>query len=402
MLSKKWYTAVSLLVLLSTLLAACATPTPEMVEVEVTRMIETEGETETVVEQIIVTATPEPEAEPETEMRPNVLHLNFGPGDVPTLDPALSTDTSSVQVVDELTVGLTRLHEETMELEPGMAESWTASADGMSYTFDLFQGVPWVRWNGEAVEEIKDADGNTRYVTAHDFEYGIKRTCNPETASDYAYVLGFAVEGCNELLNADLGDMTDEEKQAMIDGVQATAIDDYTLEVGFTNPAIYNLNIVGMWIAHAQPQWLIEDKGDRWIEPGFNQAYGPYVLKEWVHDSSMTIIKNPFWPGTDSVPSPQIDEITWAMLDASPAFAEYEAGNLDSTGVPIADIDRVRADPELSEQLTIAPDGCSYYYGFNTTKAPVDNVHMRRALSYAVDRTGLVENVTKGGQEPAR
>ena len=108
MLSKKWYTAVTILVLLSTLLAACATPTPEMVEVEVTRVIEKEGETETVVEQVIVTATPEPEAEPEPEMRPNVLHLNFGPGDVPTLDPALSTDTSSVQVVDELTVGLTR------------------------------------------------------------------------------------------------------------------------------------------------------------------------------------------------------------------------------------------------------------------------------------------------------
>jgi oligopeptide transport system substrate-binding protein len=126
------------------------------------------------------------------------------------------------------------------------------------------------------------------------------------------------------------------------------------------------------------------------------------VLKEWIHDSSMTLVKNTFWPGIESSPVPQIDEIQFAMLDASPAFAEYEAGNLDSTGVPSPDLDRVKADPVLSQELTIAPSGCTYYYGFNTTKAPMDNVHMRRALSHGVDRQGLIDNVLKGGQEPAQ
>ncbi len=402
MLNKKWYVLVAALMIGSTLLTACATPTAEVIEVpvEVTKLVETAGETVVETETIIVTATPPP---PEKEMRPNVLHLNFGPGDVPTLDPALSTDTSSVQVVDEITVGLTRLNEVTLELEPGMAESWEASDDGLTYVFHLREGIPWVRWNGTEVEEVKDDEGNVRYVTAHDFEYGMKRTCNPETASDYAYVLGFALVGCNDLLEAEgFADMSDEEKQAVIDGVAATALDDYTLEVGFTTPAIYNLNIAGMWVGHAQPQWLIEEKGDRWSEPGFNQSYGPYALKEWIHDSTLTLIKNPFWPGIDSVPVPQVDEIQFVMLDASPAFAEYEAGNLDATGVPIADLDRVKADPVLSEELVIAPYGCTYYYGFNTSKPPVDNVHMRRALSYAVDRVSLVENVTKGGQVPAQ
>jgi len=395
MLSKKWYALVAVLVIGGTLLAACA-PAPEAVVVTVVK--EVAGET--VIEEVVVTATPPP---PEKEMRTNVLHLNFGPGDVPTLDPALSTDTSSVQVVDEITVGLTRLNEVTLELETGMAESWEASDDGLTYVFKIRQGIPWVRWNGTEVEEVTDDEGNVRYVNAHDFEYGMKRTCNPETASDYAYVLGFALTGCNELLEAEgFADMSDEEKQAVIDGVAATALDDYTLEVGFTTPAIYNLNIGGMWVAHAQPQWLIAEKGDRWSEPGFNQSYGPYALKEWVHDSTLTLIKNPFWPGIDSVPVPQVDEIQFAMLDASPAFAEYEAGNLDATNVPIADLDRVKTDPVLSEELVIAPSGCTYYYGFNTSKPPMDNVHMRRALSHAVDRLGLVENVTKGGQEPAQ
>ncbi len=240
-------------------------------------------------------------------------------------------------------------------------------------------------------------------MTAQDIEYGIKRTVNPDTASGYAYVLAMALEGAEDYLSAEnFGELGDEEKQALRDGVAATAIDDYTLEMTFLTEAAYNLNIAGMWVARPQPKWVIDEKGDRWSEPGFNQSYGPYVLKEWVHDSSLTIVKNPFWSGIDSVPVPEIEEVRFSMLDASPAFAEYEAGNLDVAGVPSADIDRVKADPVLSEELIIAPDGCSYYYGFNTTKEPVNNVHMRRALSYAVDRTGLVENVTKGGQEPAR
>jgi oligopeptide transport system substrate-binding protein len=396
MLSKKLYVLVAALMLGSMLLSACATPTPEVVTVTV----ETIVEGETVIEEVVVTATPGPEPEEE---RPSVLNLNMGPGDIPTLDPALSTDTSSVQVVSELQPGLTFLNEETLELEPGMAESWTISDDGLVYTFKIREGIPWVRWNGESVEEVTDDEGNVRYVTANDFEYGIKRTGNPATASDYAYVLGFAIEGFNELNTAEgWTEMDEAEQQALLDGVAVDAIDDYTLEVGFKTPAVYNANIIGLWTAAAQPQWLIEDRGDRWTEPGFNQSYGPYALKEWVHDSYLSIVKNPFWPGTEASPVPEIETVRFSMLDQSAAFAEYEAGNLDAAAVPSPDLDRVRADPELSEQLVIAPYGCTYYYGFNTSKEPVDNVHMRRALSYAVDRTGLVENVTKGGQEPAR
>jgi oligopeptide transport system substrate-binding protein len=266
-----------------------------------------------------------------------------------------------------------------------------------------------VRFNGTEVEQVLDCEGNVRTVTAHDFEYGIKRTGIPETASDYAYVLGFAIAGFNELNTAEnWGDLSEEEQQALIDGVGVKALDDYTLEVTFTSPAVYNANIIGMWVGHAQPQWLIEGddcteaRGDRWSEPGFNQSYGPYALKEWVHDSTITLITNPLWPGIDSVPVPQIDEITWSMVATSAEFAEYEAGNLEVSTVPIADLDRAKADPVLSEELNIAPQGCTYYYGFNTSKPPVDNVHMRRALSHAIDRQGLVENVTKGGQQPAQ
>ena len=72
------------------------------------------------------------------------------------------------------------------------------------------------------------------------------------------------------------------------------------------------------------------------------------------------------------------------------------------TDVPLADMDRVKADAKLSKELVIAPSFCTYYYGFNTAKKPFDNPKVRLAFSMAVDRKSLIDNVTKGGQEPAQ
>lgn len=376
-----------LLIVASMILGACqpaAVPTPETI----VQTVIVEGE----VQEIIVTATPGP-VEVVEEMK--TLTFNFGPGDVPALDPSISTDTSSIQVAIETFVGLTRQHEVTNEVEPGMAESWDIvdNEDGtQTITFNLREGIPWVRYNGTEVEQVLDADGNVRFVTANDFYYGTIRTLTPETASDYAYVLGMAIVGAADF-NAGV---TDDPAT-----VGVAVVDDYTLEMTFLEPAAYNAAIAGMWIAYAEPQWLIEERGDKWTETGFFQGFGPYTLKEWVHDSYLTIIKNPFWPGTDEIPVPEIVEVTGLMLDASPAMAEYESGNMDTVGVPLADMDRVKADPVLSAEYYVAPNLCTYYYGFNTTAPFVDDVRVRRALSMSVDRQSLIDNVLKGDQEPA-
>jgi len=382
----KFVVLFSLLVVGGMILAAC---TPAAEQAVVTVIVG--GEVQ------VVTATPG--AEPAG---PKIVTLGFGaPGDVSTMDPNLATDTSSTTFVNATTIGLTYLNEADATLHPGMASSWDISEDGKTYTFHLIEGIPWVRWNGEEVVEVTDCQETpaVRTVTAGDFEYSIKRALNPETASDYAYVLAFAIAGGSEY-NAGEG---------TADDVAVHAVDDATLEVTFLDDAAYNANIIGLWTAHAVPQWIIEGddcteaRGDRWSEPGFHQSYGPFALKEWIHDSSVTIIRNPFWPGTADIPVPKLDEVVHLLtLEASGELAEYEAGNLDVAAVPLSDIERVKADPVLSQEFRIAPVLCTYFYGFNTQAEFTDDVRVRRALSMALDRQSLVDNVTRGGQEPAQ
>lgn len=393
----KWTVLLAVLVIASLVLSACggAAPTPvkETVVVEVTKEVTKEV---TVEKTVVVVATPEP-----APAGPKTVRINFGAGDVPTIDPAISTDTSSVQVVDATTVGLTRQNEVTSLLKPGMATKWDISPDGKSYTFSLRNDVPWVKYDGgkNAVVKVQDCNGADRMVNAYDFQYGILRTLAPATASDYAYVLNFVLAGGADYNS---GTVTDTAK------VGVTVVDTYTLKLDFNEAAAYNGAIAGMWIAHAQPKWVIEGddctdaRGDRWTEPGFFQSYGPFTLKSWIHDSTMTIVKNPFWPGTDETPQAKLDEVTFTMLDENAAFAEYEAGNLDAVAVPSTELDRVKADPDLSKQLVVAPNTCTYYYGFNTQAPFVDDVRVRRALSASIDRQGLIDNVLKGGQRPAQ
>jgi oligopeptide transport system substrate-binding protein len=346
---------------------------------------------ETIETEVVITTTPVPVVEEETTAEKKVLVTTNGDsGDIPTLDPSLASETASLALINEMFIGLTRLHETRSVIEPGMATDWNISADGLTYTFNIRTDIPWVHYTEEGVREVTDEGGHVRYVTAHDFEYGIKRECDPEIDSGYAYVF-YVIQGCSAY--KDGGNPSQ---------VAVQALDDGTLEVTFTRAAVYNSNIIGMWIGSALPQWNIDKHGGRWTEPGFSQSYGPYALKEWVHDSYAVIVKNPFWPeDMDSVPQARIDEIVFQFLDTVPAFAEYEAGGLDVAQVPIADFDRVLSDEAIIEQFFIGPSFCTYYYGFNTQNEHVNDVRVRQALSIAIDRQSLVNNVTKGGQEPA-
>ncbi|MBN1642270.1 MAG: peptide ABC transporter substrate-binding protein [Anaerolineae bacterium] len=372
---KTRWALLSALVVISALIMAACQPQTVIVREEV-KVIETQ-----IVE---VTPTPMPSDKPVT------LHVNLGT-EPPQVDPALSTDTTSVQVDEQLFLGLTDFDDVTGDVIPELATDWSVSEDGLVWTFTMRDDVPWVYHNPATGETtiVTDDEGNPMMVTAHDVEYAVKRTLNPETGSDYAYVL-YIIEGAMAV-------NTGEEED--LDTIGVEAIDDYTVAFTLRQPAGYFPGIASMWVARPVPAATIEEYGARWVEPGLIVTNGPYVLNEWKHHDSMVFIKNPFYYDADSVQIGRIEAVM--VVESSTAFAMYENNELDTTGPPLEEMDRVKSDPVLSAELVIQPDLCTYYYGFTNNKPPFDDPLVRKAFAAAIDRVSLVENVTKGGQLPA-
>ncbi len=312
------------------------------------------------------------------------LNWNLGT-EPPTLDPALATDTTSVLLDEQLFLGLTDFDDTTeANVVPEIATEWSVSGDGLTWTFKMRKDIWWVHYDPASKKFEKK-----RLVTAHDVEYGAKRTINPETASDYAYV-SYIIKNA-EAVNT--GESTD------LDSIGVKAVDDYTVDFTLEQPAGYFPAIASMWVNRPVPHEPIEQYGDLWTEPGNIWSNGPYALDTWEHENRMVMVKNPHFYNAKNV---SIEQINFVMVtETSTAFAMYENGELDVAAVPLEDMDRVKADPVLSKELTIAPRLCTYYYGFDTSEFPVDNVKVRQALSYAIDRQKLVDTVLKGGQIPA-
>lgn len=397
-------------VLLMGLLVACSTPESVEVikevevpvevevikEVEVVKEVEVEKEVEKIVE---VEVTREVEVESSGAMmdgkkQPVTLNINWGT-EPPSADPSLSTDTTSVDLVGNMFIGLTRFDPVTGDIIPYLATDWESGEDeegNQTWTFNLRDDIPWVNHNpisGETTQATDD-DGNPRFVTAQDVEYGVKRTLDAETGSDYSYVLYGIKNGA---------DVNGGSEELTIDDLGVVALDDTTVQFTLESPAGYFPAIAGMWIAYPMPQWTIDEYGAKWTEAGLITTSGPYTMDSWIHGGELNLVKNPLWPEADSV---QIERIEGVMItEQSTSFALYEADELDTGGVPQTEIDRVKVDNILKEEYRSTPVPCTYYYGFNNQKYPFTDNRVRRAFSYAIDRQLLIDNVTKGGQTPA-
>ena len=304
---------------------------------------------------------------------PVTLYYNLG-AEPPTLDPTLASDTTSVDVIEQLFVGLTDYDHETMEVIPELATSWEVSDDGLVWAFHLRKDVFWT-------------DGKP--VTAHDIEYAVKRTLDPANASDYGYVL-YIIKGAEEVNSGKVKDLN---------YIGVKAIDDYTVQFALHQPAGYFPSIAGMWVARPIPRWTIEKYGNKWTDPENIVTNGSYLLKDWKHEDEVYLVKNPDYYEADKV---QIEEIhAYCIVEESTAMAMYEDGTIDTVAAPLEDLDRIKADPVLSKELFIAPRLCTYYYAFNNTKPPMDNPLVRKAFSAAIDRQSLIDYITKGNQVPA-
>jgi len=406
MLSKKVALLVVVMVMLG-LVAACgaAAPEPEVVTVVETVIVEkeVEGETVTVVETVEVEkeVIKEVEVEKIVEVAPedpnaNRVRLDTVVGtEPPSLDPSLATDSVSIFFIRQLFVGLTGFDEKANVI-PSLATDWDVSDDGLEWTFNLRDDIHWVHRDPNT-GEFEDLGP----VTAGDVVYGVSRTLDPNTASDYSYVL-YPIAGAEEFNTAEPGAENFEELRA---GVGVEALDDTTVKFTLHTPAAYFPSIAAMWVTFPLPQDAIDQWGDNWTEAGLIVTSGAYTLQEWTHGSEIWIEKNPLWVNADDV---QIELFGGPIIqEASTAMAMYENNEVDMMsdppgwGPPLPDMDRIKADADLSANLLIAPRLCTYYYGFVNSKPPFDDVNVRKAFAMAIDRQSLIDNVTKGDQLPA-
>lgn len=281
--------------------------------------------------------------------------------DMPTLDQSLANSADSMTLISQIQEGLVRLHDG--KVLPGIAKEWEVSDDGLVYTFHL--------------REAKWSDGAK--ITAHDFEYAIKRLVDPATASPYSFI----AEPIKNAMKVNAGALGVEET-----GVKA--LDEKTLEITLEIPAPYFLGILNMPHFHGVRKDLVEKFGqDFAADPDKNVYSGPFVLEEWKHEDRLMLVKNQSYWDKDKVKLDKVNVIV--VPDPNTALSMFENGDLDFVDVP----------PNLVEQYLdkaqLYYNGADDFLKLNMDgKNPLKNKNLRLAINYAIDREDYINITTSG------
>lgn len=278
--------------------------------------------------------------------------LNLWGTDPITLDPAISTEMTSHSYIMQIFSGLVCLNDE-LEVTPDIAERWQKSQDGRTYTFYLRRGVKF---------------HSGREVTAADFKYSWERACNPETGSQTAATYLADIVGAEDMLAGRAND---------ISGIKV--VDDYTLEVTIDAPKAYFLCKLTYSTAFVVDRANVESGNDWWHQP---DGTGPFKLQEWQSGHLLVLQRNELYYAEPA----KLEQVVFHLLAGMP-MAMYEKGEIDVTPVDGNYIDLVRDKTNpFSQELNTTPELSLYYIGFNNTKPPFDDVNIRRAFCYAVDK----------------
>ena len=290
-------------------------------------------------------------------------------------DPQIVEDTYGANIVRDLFEGLLSQDAEG-NLVPGVAESWSANDAKDVYTFNLRKNAKWS--NGDP-------------VTAYDFVYGWQRAVDPATASPYSWYMDImSIKNGGEAIN---GDVPPSEL-----GVKA--IDDYTFQVELTASLPYFASMTTHGTTFPTHQATIEKYGSDWTKPENIVSNGAYVLTEHVLNERVVRERNPlYWNNADTI----IEKVvTLVIPDESTGLIRYLAGELDQGPVPPGQFKKLKA--EYPDQATSFPRLCNYYYTFNLSDSGIEafqDVRVRKAMSYAIDRNVITEDILQAGQIPA-
>ena len=289
--------------------------------------------------------------------------------DPPTLDPHITTDATSAQIIVEVFGGLVTIDPD-LEIVPDLAESWNVSGDGTVYTFNLRP-------------DAKFHDGSQ--VTAHDVKWSLERATNPLTESPVADQYLGDIVGVKEKLD---GVATN------ISGVRV--IDDHTIEMTIDEAKSYFLAKLTYPTAFVLDQENVEASPRNWFrEPN---GTGPFRLQEYRVGETLVLGRNEHF----HLGPPMLVEVEF-ILSGGTSMLMYENDEIHVAGVGLADLDRLN-DPsnELFPEMKTAPASFSVnYIGLNVNEPPLDDVKVRQALNYAIDKQEIASIVLGDLVEPA-
>jgi len=292
-----------------------------------------------------------------------------------SIDPQIVEDVSGSDIIRDLFEGLLN-QDADGNLVPGVAETWSANDAKDVYTFNLRKNAKWS--NGDP-------------VTAHDFVYAWQRAVDPETASPYSWFMEImSIKNGAEAIS---GDVPPSDL-----GVKA--VDDHTFEVQLTASLPYFAAMTTHATTFPTHKGIIETHGSDWTKPGNMVSNGAYVLTEHVINERLVRERNPmYWNNGDTI----LEKVVALVIpDENLGFLRYLAGELDRGPVPPGRFTQLKVD--YPDQATSFPRLCNYYYTFNLSDSGIPafkDVRVRHALSYAIDRNVITEQILQGGQFPA-
>ena len=281
-------------------------------------------------------------------------------GEPGTFDPHHYTLRLEKTILNDLFVGLATSNAEG-NIVPGVAQRWTASEDGLTWTFELRRDATW-------------SDGHP--LTAHDFVFAFRRLLDPETDSGHARSL-YPIRNAKAV---NVGGLA-------ADALGVLAATDHTLVIELARPFPSLAERLSYPSGYPLPVHVIEERGEAWTEPGTMVSNGAFVLEDREPWSYVRLGKNAAFQDADSV---ALEGVVYrSMRDANAAYYQYRSGELDAIGdFPAGEIAWVRE--HMPGHLRLSPMLSIVYLVFNVAAPPFEDVRLREALSIALDRQRIV------------
>ena len=289
-----------------------------------------------------------------------------------TLDPAKAEGLPEMHILRDLFEGLV-IQDRDGNITPGVAESWETE-DNKTFVFHLRKDAKWS--NGDPVK-------------ADDFVYALRRAVDPKTASPNVWYLKLT-----KINN--IADVAEGKKP--LDALGVNAVDKHTLRFELDSKVPYFVAMTGHTSMMPVHKANLENSDKPWSDPKQFVGNGAFLLDEWVVNERVELKKNPnYWDSGDT----HLNQVTYIPFENQNAsINRYAVGEVDITSdVPTHMAQKLQK--EYQQAYTAVPLLCTYYYAFNTTRAPFDDVRVRQAVSYSIMRDVVTNGVTQVGNLPA-